>query len=706
MVERARTVPQPYRVGVDIGGTFTDFALFDDSTGLVHTHKQLTTPADPSVAVIEGVHAVAGRAGVAVADLAAVVHGTTLVTNAIIERRGARTAMLVTRGFADVLDIALERRYDLFDLRLRFPTPVVPRHLRFEVQGRMLQDGTEEQPLALDDALAALRRAVVAEGVEAVAVCFLHSYRDARHERMAVAALAQHLPSLHVSASADVFPYIREYERWTTTCLNAYVQPVVDRYLARLEAGLAAAGFRGRFLVMGSSGGTLTAVAARRFPIRLLESGPAAGALMSAALGRALHEMHVLSFDMGGTTAKGCLIHEGRPLKRYELEVGRVHEFKKGSGLPAKIPVIDMIEIGAGGGSLAAIDERGTVRVGPRSAGARPGPACYGLGGVAATLTDANLMLGYLDTESFLGGEMTIDREAARRALDAGIGGALGVDAMRAAWGIHDVINEDVARAFRVHASERGSDYRNCSMIVFGGSGPLHGGRVARKLRIPRVICPWGAGVMSAFGLLASPLGFEVARSWRVALADLAPSELARQLGNLADEARRFLLDADVARDDIAVEFRLDMRYEGQGYEVEVAIPPSLLEATSHGTLQDLFAGSYRAVFGIDFPERPVEIVNWKAEAHGPVPGHEVDYHLSRVPSVPMPLKHRRPAYFPEAGGVVACPVYDRYSMAPGFSVEGPALVEERESTCVLAPGDRATIDARMNLVIEVGGLQ
>jgi N-methylhydantoinase A len=695
-----------YRVGVDIGGTFTDFALFDDATGVVHTHKQLTTPADPSVAVMEGVRAVTAQAGLRVADLAVVAHGTTLVTNAIIERRGARTAMLVTRGFADVLDIALERRYDLFDLRLRFPAPVVPRHLRIEVDERIRHDGTVERPLDLDAALPALQAAVERHAVEAVAVCFLHAYRTATHEQAAVAFLRERFPRLHVSASADVFPYIREYERWTTACLNAYVQPVVDRYLTRLESGLSEAGFEGRFLVMGSSGGTLTAGTARRFPIRLLESGPAAGALMSAALGRDLDEMHVLSFDMGGTTAKGCLIHDGRPLKRYELEVGRVHEFKKGSGLPAKIPVIDMIEIGAGGGSLATIDERGTIRVGPRSAGASPGPACYGLGGLEPTLTDANLVLGYLDAASFLGGRMAIDRGAARDAIDRGLAAGLGIDALQGAWGIHEVINEDVARAFRVHASERGSDYRNCSMIVFGGSGPLHGSRVARKLRIPRVICPWGAGVMSAFGLLASPLGFEVARSRRVALANLDAAGLDATLEELGAEVRQFLVAAGVPAGEVACQFRLDMRYEGQGYEVEVPLPPGLPPGAAHARLPGLFHDAYRAVFGLAFTDRPVEIVNWKAEAHGPVPGEGVRYHLPSSSTTRPALKGRRPAYFPEAGGMLDCPVYDRYAMRPGATLDGPALVEEHESTCVIAPGDRARIDDAMNLVIAVGGLQ
>jgi N-methylhydantoinase A len=695
-----------YRIGVDIGGTFTDFALFDDATGEVTTHKQLTTPADPSLAVVEGVATLVAEAGVDLRDIGVVAHGTTLVTNAIIERKGARTAMLVNRGFSDVLEIAMERRYDLFDLRLQFPTPVVPRSLRFEVGGRMRHDGGEEAVLELDATLPQLRRAVDEEGVESVAVCFLHSYVDQRHENAAVEWLAQHFPALTVSASSAVFPYIREYERWTTACLNAYVQPVVHRYLTRLETGLAKIGFRGQFLVMSSSGGSLTADIARRFPIRLLESGPAAGALMSAAHGRALGELDVLSFDMGGTTAKGCLIHDGATQKRYELEVARMHEFKKGSGLPAKIPVIDMIEIGAGGGSLADIDERGALRVGPRSAGARPGPICYGQGGMHPTLTDANLLLGFLDSASFLGGKMALDTAHTRALMDTEIARPLGVDVLRAAWGIHEVINEDVARAFRVHASERGSDFRHCSMIVFGGSGPLHGARVARKLQIPRVICPWGAGVMSAFGLLTSPLGFEVARSWRVSLQSLSAQQLAATLAAMGGEAAQFLTVSGVAKGDVQLRYALDVRYEGQGYEIDVSIPSDLDPLAIHAALPDMFATRYRTVFGLVFAERGIEIVNWKVEANGPRPGADVTYHLKPSQQRKDAVKGHRPAYFGDAGGMVHCPVYDRYALQAGASIAGPALIEERESTCVIGPADRATVDAALNIVINVGALQ
>jgi N-methylhydantoinase A len=690
-----------HRIGVDIGGTFTDFALFDDATGESLTHKQLTTPADPSIAVVEGVSAVAAMGGLKPADIAAIVHGTTLVTNAVIERKGVPTAMVVTEGFRDVLDIALERRYDLFDLRIRFPAPVVPRHLRFEVPERLAQDGSTTTPLDLSGLEDKLARAIRDDGIQAVAVCFLHSYVDDRHEVEAASWISQRFPMLAVSTSAGVFPFMREYERWTTACLNAYVQPVVDRYLGRLEQGLADLGFRGQFLVMSSSGGTLTSALARRFPVRLLESGPAAGALMSARHGADLGIAQALAFDMGGTTAKGCFVSDGRPLKRYEMEVARVHEFKKGSGLPVRIPVVDMIEIGAGGGSLAEVDERGTLRVGPRSAGADPGPACYGRGGARPTLTDANLLLGYLDGGSFLGGRMTLDRGAAEKAISETVAGPLGVDLARAAWGIHDIINEDVARAFRVHASERGVDHRNCSMIAYGGSGPLHAVRIARKLRIPRVVCPSAAGVMSAFGLLASPLGFERVRSRRTLLDGLSAEQMDEELASLDRETSSFLQAAGLSQAEIRTRHRLDMRYVGQGYEVEVELPEEGDAASIRAALPGLFGAAYAKVFGMSFDDRPVEIVNWKAEALGPVPAGGT-YRLKQDPTPVAALKGRRGAYMPETGTHVDCPVYDRYGLAAGRRVEGPALIEERESTCVLGPGDVAIVDPRLNLVIEI----
>jgi N-methylhydantoinase A len=494
-----------------------------------------------------------------------------------------------------------------------------------------------------------------------------------------------------------------EYDRFTTTTINAYVQPMMGRYLERLERGLAEKGFAGTVYIMTSAGGTMTVETSRRYPVRLLESGPVAGALMSATHGRILGLPDLLSFDMGGTTAKGCLIRGGTPRKKYEMEVARVHEFRPGSGLPVKAPFIDMIEIGAGGGSIAEVDERGLMRVGPRSAGADPGPACYGRGGRRPTLTDANLVLGYLDPQFFLGGKMALDREAAARAIEDGVGRALGLSLVQAAWGVHEIVNEDVARAFRVHAAERGVDYRGCSMVAFGGSGPIHALGVARKLRIPRVVLPLGAGVMSAVGLLVSPLSFDVVRTRRADMEDLTPALLAEAFRPLVVDAMVPLRAAGVPDGDIAITRRLDMRYRGQGFEIEVLLPPSDDWTAILAGLPALFARTYAEVFAVATVDQPLEVVNWKVEVTGPRPPLSDRYRLqAEAEPAGVASKGARAAYFHERGGYVDCAVYDRYALRPGDTVGGPALIEERESTGVIGPGDRAGVDEHLNLVAEL----
>ncbi len=693
-----------YRIGVDIGGTFTDFALVDDDTGAMSIHKQLTTPRDPSQAVMQGIDTLLKDRGASMDAVATVIHGSTLVTNALIERKGVAVGMLVTAGFADVLDVARETRYDLYDLRIRIPDPLVPRALRHEVNERIRFDGSVLQ--APD--LAAIGDVVdewTSKGVRAVAVCLLHSFSNPVHEEAIAAMVRERQPSLFVSTSADVFPFMREYERWTTTTMNAYVQPVVDSYLGRIEEGLSARGFRGSFHIMTSSGGTVTAGTARRYPVRMLESGPAAGVLMSSFVGRRADVNRLLAFDMGGTTAKGAIVRDGVPLKKYDIEVARIHEFRDGSGLPAKIPVLDMIEIGAGGGSIAHVDDRSVIQVGPRSAGADPGPACYGRGGTAATLSDANLLLGYYDPAYFLGGAMRLDVAAAERAVTQAIADPLSLEVTRAAWGIHEVINEDVARAFRVHASEVGFDYRAASMVAFGGSGPAHAMRIARKLRIPRVVFPPGSGVMSAFGMLVSPLSFETARTQRVAYDALDEARFVEILQLLSRDARATLREAGVPDDLIEVSYRLDMRYVGQGYEIEVEVPTERALGDGYRELPARFASAYAEIFSVSYLKLPLEIMNWKAEARGPVPRMAEHLHLVGVPRAAQGRKGTRRAFFPESGGFVDCPVWDRYALSPGDRVDGPAMIEERESTAVLSPGDRATIDAQGNLVADVAGL-
>ena len=691
-----------YRMGVDIGGTFTDFTLFDERTGQIAIHKQLTTPEDPSVSVIEGAGGLLARENASVGEVTTVAHGTTLVTNALIERKGAVTGMLVTEGFASVPDIALEHRYDLFDLRLIFPEPLVPPSCRYEVSERLHYTGTVRQAIDLDEARRGVAELIEAHGIEALAICLLHSYANPEHENQIAEMAEKEFPGLYVSASSDVSSFMKEYERWTTTTINAYTRPMVDRYLGRLEAGLEGLGIRGQLYIMASNGGTVTPETARRFPVRMLESGPAAGVLMSAFLGRRLDIPNVLSFDMGGTTAKGSLVEDNVPLRKYGLEAARVHEFKRGSGLPMRVPVIDMIEIGAGGGSIAQVDARGVIRVGPESAGANPGPACYGLGGELPTLTDADLLLGYLDPEFFLGGEMKLDKAASERVIARGIAERLDLDTTRAAWGIHEIINEDVARAFRIHASERGFDYRKCRMIAFGGAGPIHAFRIARKLKIPGVILPVGAGVMSAFGLLVSPRSFEIVRSERVLLAELSPESFRQRFQRLLDETSRYLHQAGIEDTDIRNRLRLDMRYFGQGYDIEVVLPESDDPAGLLDQVPDLFARAYEQVFSMSFLDEPIEIVNWKVEASGPEPEMGERYQLADTAKSTALDKGTRQAYFPELDGFVDCPVFNRYAFQPGAVVEGPALIEEVESTCILGVGDQVHVDEQYNLVGEI----
>jgi N-methylhydantoinase A len=687
-----------YRIGVDIGGTFTDLALVDDRDGRVFTHKLLTTPDAPERAVIDGVQAILALAGASMTDVSQLVHGTTLVTNALIERRGCKVGMLVTRGFRDTLDVARETRYDLYDLRLQFAQPLVARSGRLEIDERIDHEGRVTRPLDVAAVAAPLAAMVEREGLDAVAICLLHSYVDARHERELADLVRRQHPKLHVSLSGEGYPVIREYERWTTTTLNAYVQPLVDRYLGSLEDGLAGAGFRGRLFIMASNGGTLTPDTARRFPARLLESGPAAGILMSADVGRRVDATDVLAYDMGGTTAKGALIRDGRPMKRYELEVAHVHHFRRGSGLTMNVPVLDMIEIGAGGGSLASLDSRGMLQVGPRSAGAVPGPACYGRGGERPALTDANLTLGYLDAASFLGGRMAVDAQAAHTAIESGVAGDLCASVERAAWGIHEVVNENVAGAFRVHASERGVDVRRCTMVAFGGSGPLHAARVARKLRIERVVLPPAAGVMSALGLLISPLSFEVAVTKVLRWSDVDATVWTATFDSLRQGAVEVLAQAGLAAGDMVLKGRLDLRYAGQGYEVGIEVG---VDAASLAKVPSLFDEAYRAVFGLTLAGQALEVVHWRLEASSRT-AQDLARRFVSYGATGTADKGKRRAFDADSGAFVQHRVLDRYRLAPGATFEGPALVEEMESTTVVGSRTRGHVDNQHNLVLEI----
>ena len=689
---------QRYRVGVDIGGTFTDLIVIDSATGAFTLGKVLTTPDDPSQAVETVLAETLQQAGINPSELQHIVHGTTLVTNALIERKGARTALLTTQGFRDSVEIGRENRYELYDLMLENPRPLVPRYLRFDVPQRTLADG--ETLLELDEGyVERLACELEASGIQAVAIVFLHSFTNPAAEQAARAAVQRVAPGLRVSISSDVVPAIREFERASTTIANVYVQERVERYLRELEARLARMGHTGGFFLMLSSGGIATVDTAVRFPVRLLESGPAAGALAATVYGQHSDHPNLLSFDMGGTTAKICVIDAGRPLIAHEFEVDRIYRFKKGSGLPITIPVIEMIEIGTGGGSIARVDALGLLKVGPDSAGSVPGPVCYGRGGTQPTVTDADLVLGYLDPKYFLGGKMQLDLEGARRAIMERIAQPLGVTIEEAAWGIHQIANENMANAARVHALERGKDPHRFPLFAFGGAGPVHAYRIALALGAPALLAPLGAGVMSTVGFLSAPLAFDFVRSWRAQLHDLDWDKANGLLDEMRAEGQQLLEESGVASDAITYRREVDMRYVGQGHEIPVPLPDGPLDASHASALQSAFEEVYRELYERLGPPVPLEILNWRVVASGPRP--DVRLQMQKA-SEGDAIKGKRSAYFPEAGGFVATPIYDRYRLAPGAEFVGPAIVEERESTVIVGPGARCKIDEQWNLVVEL----
>ncbi len=690
------TMPATLRLGFDIGGTFTDFVLSDPATGALRLHKRLTTPDDPAVGALAGLRHIVAEAGAAFTDVADIVHGTTLVTNAVIERRGARLGLITTAGFRDVLEAGTEQRYDIYDLFLRFPAPLVPRHRRLEVTERIDRDGRVLTPLDREGVRQAAR-ALQADGVQAVAICFLHAYREPKHEQEAAAIVAAELPGIAVSVSSAVVAEIGEYARCVTTCANAYVQPLMATYLHRLEQELRHAGFGGALRLMHSAGGLLSVAAARELPIRLLESGPAGGARAAALLGARAGHADLLAFDMGGTTAKACLIEDGQAQVAPMLEAGREQRFKKGSGLPIKAATVDMIEIGAGGGSIAAIDEVGLLRVGPHSAGAAPGPACYGQGGSQPTVTDANLVLGYYDPAFFLGGTMALDAAAARAAL-ARVADPLGLSVEQAAWGIHKVVVESMADAARVYLVERGRDPRRYAMVGFGGAGPAHAAEVARALGMAEVMVPPASGAASALGFLAAPLSASRVRSLPMRLApglDLAAVEAALQA--LEAEARAELASGGVTS-GVTVQRMADMRLVGQMHEIAVELPAAALTRDSLPALTRAFTTAYTARYAALQPGGAVEAVNLRVTLTGPIPSVSLS---EQGASGGAARKGERLAWFGD--GSVTATVYDRYALRDGSVVHGPAIVEEREATTVIAPGDVLRVDAAGNLRIAVG---
>ena len=690
-----------YRVGSDIGGTFTDLILASEDGQTFQVGKVLTTPERPDDAVIAGIESVLAATGVAPGQVSHVLHGTTLFTNAIIERKGARTALVTTRGFRDAVEIAREHRYDMYDLYMQRPRPLAPRHLRFELDERVLASGTVRQPMDPEQ-VRRLADRLRAERIEAVGVCLLHAYANPTHERLAGIILREALPEVAVTLSSELVPEIREYERTSTTLANVYVQRLAQRYLERLGQRLRRVGVAGGLFIMQSNGGLCEADTGGRYPVRLIESGPAAGALAAAHYGALLGHRDLLSFDMGGTTAKACVIADGEPLVSPEFEIDRRYHFKKGSGLPIKVPVIEMIEIGTGGGSIARVDALRRLRVGPESAGARPGPAAYSLGGTEPTVTDADLVLGYLDPDFFLGGQMRLDREAARRAIAERVGRPLGLDLVEAAWGIHQLANENMAGAARIHAIERGKDVERFPIFAFGGAGPVHAFGVARILRSPRVIYPLGAGVTSAVGFLVAPLSFDFVRTLP---GDLAAARLGRRRPGggrdggggtrrpRPDDPRRPGPLSSVRRHALPEAGLRDSRTDPGG---------AARRFPARGGPPELRARVPRDLR----PHRPRRADRGGLVARGR-PGAPADAPAADGSRCSAGTRGRRgkvsgASIFPTSEGYADVPVYDRYALGTGATIEGPAVIEERESTVVVSAAAAIRVDAASNVIVEV----
>lgn len=675
-----------YSLAVDIGGTFTDIVL-RHSDGRLQVDKTLTTHHDLLEGFFRGVDQVLHKAGVHASDVnGVVVHATTVVTNALIERKGFATALVVTQGFRDVLAIRNEHRYDMYDPQIEFPEPLVSPDLTFGLAERVLADGSVL--IAPSDAdIAALADAIRAAGAKAVAICFLNSFANGANEAKVAGELQRLLPDTFICISSEVAPQIREYQRASTTTVNAYAMPISQPYLRRLSERLGAAHFGNTPLIMLSSGGVVGAQTAGRNPVRMIESGPAAGALAACHYAEMLGLDRLMSFDMGGTTAKACLIENRTPLVTGLFEVDRRYRFKEGSGLPVTVPSIDLIEIGAGGGSIAHVDDLGLLKVGPQSAGSNPGPACYGRGGRSATVTDADLVLGLIDADNFLGGDMPLDRAAADRAM-AALAAGLGLSPVQAARGIYRIVTEAMAAAARTHATDRGVDYRGLPLFAFGGAGPLHACGVADLLQSTAMIVPPQSSVLSAFGTLVTPVRLDLVRSDLTRLDELDWDRVALTLGELEAEGRAALLEAGCGADAVSLMIGADMRYFGQQHEVTVTFEVDPRETRDSAAIASLFASAYFQLYGVNPSHVPMEIVTWRVTVRGPsVPFHAT---MQTAPKPGTP-KGTRKVHVWDDGQDAA--VYDRAALAVGQTISGPAIIEERETTTAIPPGWTATID-------------
>ncbi|MEE9414131.1 MAG: hydantoinase/oxoprolinase family protein [Acidimicrobiales bacterium] len=685
-----------WRLAVDIGGTFTDVVLLDAATGRVFVDKTLTTPKAPLDGVRSGVTQLLANAGVSPSDITApIVHATTLITNALIEGKIGRAGLVTTKGFGDTLLIRDEHRYDMYDLQIEFPDPPIPRDLTFEVDERTAADGTVLLD-PTDGSLRVLADELRAADLESVAICLLNSYVNPSNEQR-VADYLRNALELPVCISAEIAPQIREYPRMITVACNAATMPVIGPYLDELQKWLAAEGFGGAVLMMLSNGGVVAADDAARGPIRLVESGPAAGALAGTWFARRMGEERMLCFDMGGTTAKACLIEHGEPDITTTFEVARAYRFKKGSGFPVSVPSIDLVEIGAGGGSLARVDQFGLLKVGPDSAGADPGPASYGNGGTIPAVTDSDVVLGLLDPAAFLGGDMPLDKSLADNAV-ASVAQGIGLSAIDTAAGVHEVVNQNMAAAARMHGVEQGIDLRGVTVLAFGGAGPVHACGVADLLESDRVIFPVNASVLSAFGTLVSPVRIDLARSLPRLLDAVDERERDGLLDELRTEGRRVLLAAGVAEGDVVFRYGVDARYAGQGNEITIWVGEGDSWPAANSDVASAFETEYQRIYGMAIPDVPVEIVTWRLSAIASSTVVEPDNTLESTPGPARPAG-TRPMVFGRGEEPIDTPVYKRDQLGAGATFLGPAVVEERETTSVIRPGWSVEVVADGSLV-------
>ena len=682
------------RIGVDIGGTFTDFTVIDDQARTVVVDKTLTTPRAPEKAVLSGLERLAREMPALFTDAAEIIHATTLVTNVILERKGSRTALLATDGFRDILEMAREVRYDLFDMFIELPKPIVPRALRVGVEERVLADGSVLTPLN-EGRVRAAAKTFRQAGVQAVAIAFLHSYRNAAHETRAAEIVREEMPGVTISMSHEVHPEPKEYERTSTTAVDAYVKAITRDYLDRLSSELERRGYRQRLFVMLSNGGTATAETAKRVPVQIVESGPAAGVEAASFFAKLLSIDRLLAFDMGGTTAKLCVVSHGKASRTREYEVDRVHRFKAGSGLPVSVPVYDLLELGSGGGSIARVNSLGLLQVGPQSAGSEPGPACYGRGGKDPTVTDSDLVLGYLSAGYFLGGEMKLDLEAAKRAIETAVARPAGLNLMRAAAGIHDIVNETMASAARMYVTEKAMAPNELTLFASGGAGPVHAVELARKLGCPKVIVPPFSGVLSSLGLLTAPIAFERARSVRKPLAEIDLAQLEESFKRLEREACALLPEPR----DAVIERTADVRYHGQDYSLEISVAEKSGTVGARELWQSRFAAAYRELYGKVDDDNAIELASIRVYARQSAPAPAIP---SPAPGNPAAAKGKREVYFSGLQAYVTTPVYERDALTIGQVIVGPAIVEERVSTTAVGPGDRLSVGPAGALVIEL----